>query len=177
MAISKREKRILYFAIFAIIALLLNSLIINPYLEYVDYLDMQKVEKQQELVDINNLIKKQKRYQAQYNNMIDIHKGKLKSSAENEAITEIKNYVNQAELRLVGLKPEHTRTLDEFQEFIISIQAEGGIDTITKFIYQIETSQLPFKINNLELITEKNSIGQIKLQSKISIIYKENEQI
>ncbi len=172
MALTKRELNLLIFCMAAIVILLSDKYVISPILAARTATSEQRAEisaqKQENVIIVNTSgpAAQRKWKQMQKDGLVD-----NSAKAESQVI----NYLNELSTRhrilLSSIQPNHGEKKDGIGiiEFIIAGNAQAL--NCYEFIWNIETTPIPLKIQSLQISSKDTSSGQVSIQLKISSIY------
>lgn len=73
------------------------------------------------------------------------------------ALAELENLAKDANIRIVDLRPQSSKTLDLYKEALIDLRTEGNMEGYLKFIYNIEHSLTLLRIKRFQLVAKPNS--------------------
>ncbi|WP_432799594.1 GspMb/PilO family protein [Poriferisphaera sp. WC338] len=173
---TKREKRILYLTLVVIVLFVGNQFVLSPYENYVAGLEQRKHDLTVELGQVQNTLKKSKTYQTRYKRMRAMNLLQSQSSAESLAINEIRDGAQDSKITLLSVKPEHAKPRGAFTELIVNLSAQGDVQSVTRFLYEIETAELPFRVDSLQLSSRSADEDALNVQAKVSFLYEKTQQ-
>ncbi len=79
-----------------------------------------------------------------------------------ETLAHIQEISAAASCVIKNVKPRAPKALGKYQEAAYEVVAEGGIDQLANFIYQLETSPRMLKIKRFTLLSRSESAQQLK---------------
>jgi Tfp pilus assembly protein PilO len=151
-SISKREKNIFFVTIAAVCLALLYSFVVEPlYREYTRLNQEIKVKqmrlaKNLRLMNEKDIIKGEfKKYSDQF---------KSRGSEEEEmasVLTEIERIGKATGIYLNNVKPQKIKDMDFYKIMQVEIRFEATMDTLSKFIYELQNSSYLLKPNRLQI--------------------------
>ncbi len=172
MALTRRELNLLILTIAAIFILLSDKYVITPVLaarEETSELRDSTVETRQEYQDIVET--KGPAYQRKWTQMMA--DGLNDSPAKTEI--EMVRYLNQMSSRfniiLSSIQPEYAGISNGTGEIEFIIAGSGYALDAYKFIWYIETSKLPIKLNSVHMSCKDSEAGMASIQLNISSLY------
>lgn len=170
MVLSKRERIILIATLVAVGLFVMNKFVIEPVQAKLDELEAQR---QQLLGDLNEgelLIGNHRRMQKKWNAMLS---DGLRNDAEAESriLGALREWSGTANLALSSIKPERVSSDRGLQEMIFTVAGKGTLDSVARFLWQIETATLPVKIKDMQLGSSSESGDSMSLQLHLSALY------
>lgn len=82
------------------------------------------------------------------------------SVAETEIYKSAERWAQESQVTFNGIAPQRRRADDEYPTLEYQLDASGSMETITKFLFELEKDPLPLKVENLE-IAARDSTGQV----------------
>lgn len=170
MVLSKRERIILIAAIACVGLFVVNKFVVEPIQAKLDEMEAQR---QQLLGDLNEaelLIGNHSRMQNKWKAMLS---DGLRSDAEAESrvLGALRQWSGDAGLALSSIKPERISSDGGLQEMIFTVAGKGTLDSVARFLWQIETAALPVKIKDMQLGSSSESGDSMSLQLHLSALY------
>lgn len=171
--LSKKEKAILYFAVFLGLLLMLDRLVIYPVSSRMKTLDSQ-------IRDSESLIRKSLRILGQKERILnEINRynsflGGLKSEEE-EAVSllkEIETEANKTSLYLVDLKPVGLKGSGTSKKYVITLNCEAQMGQLVNFMYNIENSKKLLLIEKYQILQKTKGSSIISCSMTVSQIVK-----
>jgi Tfp pilus assembly protein PilO len=90
------------------------------------------------------------------------------SKAENLVMNAIGRWELESGVRFNSLKPQPKRNADDYMTIECRIDATGTLESMTKFVYNLETDSLPIKVEELEVTSRDTAGQQISLIMRIT---------
>jgi Tfp pilus assembly protein PilO len=170
MVLSKRERIILIAAITCVGLFVVNRFVVEPVQAKLDELEAQR---QQLLGDLNEaelLIGNHGRMQKKWKAMLS---DGLRSDteAESRVLSALRQWSGAAGLALSSIKPERVSSDGGLQEMIFTVAGKGTLDSVARFLWQIETAALPVKIKDMQLGSSSELGDSMSLQLHLSALY------
>jgi len=170
MVLSKRERIILIVTLASVGLFVVNKFVIEPVQAELDQMEAQR---QQLLGDLNEgqlLIGNHSRMQAKWRAMLS---GGLRNDteAESRVLGALREWSSAASLALSSIKPERVSSGGGLQEMIFTVAGKGTLESVARFLWQIETAALPVKIKDMQLGSSSESGGSMSLQLHLSALY------
>jgi hypothetical protein len=73
-------------------------------------------------------------------------------------------------LTLSSVQPNRVSVSHDIEETEFTVSGSGSIDSVTKFLWDLETAKLPVKIRTLQLGANDETADQMSLQVKLASI-------
>lgn len=167
--LSQREKRLFYLTIGLIAALFIYRFVIRPVVVTWKGLDEKisvtnlKFEKSQKMLSLKGRI--QRDYEKYASSV------KMAASEEEEMakfLTEIESLARSSSVHISGIKPLPIKKVDFYKKYIVELEAEGDINQVSKFIYDIQNSPQLLRIDKFSLGTKGAGTNLLKCNILIS---------
>lgn len=172
-SISKREKVILAITILVIILSAFYVFIFEPlYRQYVS-LNQEISMKNVQLTENLRLLKEKNVVKEEFKKYSHLLKARGTDEEEMASVlTEIEKIGKSTGIYLNDVKPQKIRDMDFYRVMLVEIRFQADMQTLSKFIYELQNSPFLLKTSRLQISSErKNSSlldGIIQI-SKISI--------
>jgi len=175
MVLSKRERIILIVTLACVGLFVVNKFLVEPVQTKLDELEAQR---QQLLGDLNEgdlLIGNHRRMQEKWKAML--YDGlRNDMEAESRVLGALREWSSAARLALSSIKPERVSSDRGLQEMIFTVAGRGTLDSVARFLWQIETSALPVKIKDMQLGSSSESGDSMSLQLHLSALYLQTQK-
>ncbi len=180
MKMSSREKTLIAVLLVAIFGYLFVNFVITPLKAEIDVLNITKETKNHELVQINNLIKKEDIIKAEYdslNNKLITYTDEYFSNLNQEDILLLLNQLNDNDEFDID-KFKFTNRIDEdkkIEELIVKFDYIGKYEDLYKYIDSLENYEKFIRISDMDIESEgENTVsGEIEVNfSSIPLIKK-----
>lgn len=172
--LSSKEKLGLTIA-FAFLALAsLDRLLISPVKARFNALNQQiRISEKQLGSDMRNLNQK-KVISEEYEQYLPYIR---RSGSDEEEVAkilgEIESLARKSSVYLVDMKPRKPREINFYKEYTVEIEAEGYMESLTSFIYQLNTSSQLLRVETLRLNLTKsgaNILSASMLITKVLVL-------
>jgi len=97
------------------------------------------------------------------------------SEAEIQVLHSVRDWAQDAGLSLSAVKPERTEREKGFHRITLRANGSGGMAQIGRFLWRIQTAEIPVRITDLQLATRREGTDDLSLQLGISTIYLASE--
>ena len=172
--LSKREKIIMFVTAALIVAALTYNLAIEPLVERWRTLDAQIAAKVTVLMKNKLLLQKYKSLESEYTKYPALLDEGI-SEGGDLAITlrEIENISKKSSCHIANVKPQTSKKLGKYKEISFDLSVEGGIEEITRFLYEVETSKNCLRVRRFSITPKSGDPTKLKgtlLVSKLSVL-------
>lgn len=150
--LSKRERFILYGALFCVMVAFLDRLIINPVFSKMKTLD-EAIEGKKIALSRDLRILTQKERILTESAKYDSYPGKFKSQEEEMSffLKEIGSLADKNSVYVLDLKPRAIKNEGSSKKYLINLSCEAQMEQIAKFMYDIESMNRPVTIENYQI--------------------------
>lgn len=175
MALTNRERNIMFIAVAVVILLLADKYVVSPITQAYSQTKQDKVQLQAELQKSLSAIKRKNVIQKQLEQMHALGLGSDFSQAESNILRYIKESSVKNSVEISSVQPEHISVDKNIEEIEFVISGSGSMGAITKFLWDMETAELPIKLKTLQLGSNDESASRMLLQIKLSSIFVASE--
>jgi Tfp pilus assembly protein PilO len=85
------------------------------------------------------------------------------SVAEDQMLKSVGRWARNSRLGVTSLKPRWTDDEDDFKKLEFRAAAQGGMESIARFLYELETDPLPLKVEDMEIAARDESGSALAL--------------
>ncbi len=175
MGLSKRERIILIAATASVGLFVAVKFVIDPVQAKREELESQR---QQLLGDLNEaelLIGNHARMRRKWNEILSDGL-RNETEAESKILAALRQWSGAANMALSSIRPERISTDRGLQEMIFTVAGRGNLESVARFLWQIETATVPVKIKDMQLGSSSESGDSISLQLHLSALYLGDQQ-
>jgi len=167
MVLSKRERYISVAVMAAAAALMLDALLLSPYLDWRSSLVARCKSQAAALDKANSTLQKEKQLRRTLAG-IDASMTSDSSAAEGQLHHLMHDWEQQAAVTNASF--ERVRTTEEhgFVRLTYHVSAEGNTAAVAMLLYRIETAAIPIRIDDVELSTKADNGDDLKMNLSIS---------
>lgn len=172
MVVSKRERMIGIITVIVLAILVLDQFVFEKLLDAKDRLEGEKAVKAEELHKKTGKIRQAAEDRPRWNQMRN--EGLLTDSSRTE--TQIYNNLN-AWAREAGLNPppalksDRTEKEKDFYKLTLRATGNGGMSQISRFLWHIQTANIPVKITELTISSRKEGTDDLALTMSVATAY------
>lgn len=149
---TKREKIILHLTICVIVFAISFNTFVNPVLTKNDTLNKEINITRTKLSKYLRLLSQKENIQSKYSSItssVGIFSQQTDKSVN--ALAELENLAKRANIRIIDLRPQTTKSLALYKELPIDLRTEGTMENYLRFIYDMENSLLLLRIKRMQL--------------------------
>jgi hypothetical protein len=170
MILSKREKTIAYVTGTTVGLFLLNYVAVAPLMAHRDDLVTKVQHARSDLSNAQHTVSHGKVMNKRWSQMTQAGLTADTSTAEAQAQNALNAFADDSRLLLTSNKPERTEHVKLFNQIIIRSTATGSLSSIGRFLYRIQTSEIPMKVTDFQITSRKEGTDDLTLSLGVSTI-------
>ena len=167
--LSKREKIVLYAAVFVLVTMFSDRTIVQPILGRFHSL-------QQQYSDLQTDVKKSVRLLTQKDRMTQEMKQyegymiepKSPDKETSELLRQVERVADESTINLLYAKPGGNKSEDQVKKFYVTLECEGKMDQIVKFFYSLESAKQLLRVEKFILQPTGKASSVIKCAASVS---------
>lgn len=161
--LSNKEKLGLSLALVVMGVALMDRMVVSPIRGRFQRLDREiKINEKQLAHDLRN-VEQEGFIAAQYEKYVQYVQ---RSGSDEEEVAqilgEIESLARQSNIYLANMKPKTPKEIDFYKEYAIQIDAEGEMERLISFLYQLNTSAQLLRVQELRLNSDKKGTKTLK---------------
>ena len=170
--ITKREKTLGIITVGILIAALIYNFIIEPLAQRWSDLEKEIREKEAILRKHSRVLRNKNIIEKMHSEFTEYFEAeKLTPEEENaKALSSIEKLARNARVRITNIKPLAARDFDAYAKYTFRVTTESRIGELTKFIYEMKSSQQLLKVERMVLRAKEREPDTIKAILHISEI-------
>jgi len=168
--LSKREKTIAYVTGTTVGLFLLNYVAVAPLMAHRDDLVTKVQHARSDLSNAQHTVSHGKVMNKRWAEMTKAGLTSDTSTAEAQAQNALNAFAADARLPLTSNRPERTERAKLFNQITIRATATGSLSSIGRFLYRIQTSEVPMKVRDFQINSRKEGTDELTLQLGVSTI-------
>ena len=168
MNINNRQQLLAIVAVAAIALLLGDRLVLTP-------LTTAWKERSQKIVSLKKslnqgelLLDRDKRIRETWNNMRTNTLPVNLSAAENEVVKAFFRWSEQSGISITSTRPQWRRNTDDYMLLECRADTFGSIESLSRFLYEIEKDPLALRVESVEITTRDNNGQQLAMGVQVS---------
>ncbi|MDP8265240.1 MAG: type 4a pilus biogenesis protein PilO [Candidatus Aceula lacicola] len=164
--LSKRESQIFTLCILVSLIYIGVQFVYKPIKLQEDFFQQEINATKKKIKKSMNILKKEKSVKETYDQYLENFGQKLSDQQEmNRIFSEIEVAAKKADIKIIDMKPRRIKEEDFFKNFSFTIQTQGTMSLITKFLYFLEQKPYYFQIEEVRL--EKRSTRSEDIRCEI----------
>ena len=175
MGLSKRERIILIAALTSVGIFIAVKFVIDPVQRKRNDLETKRQQLKGDLEKADLLLENHGRMRLKWNTIVS---DGLRNEAEAESriLSAVTEWSNAANMALSSIRPERISSDRGLQEMIFTVAGRGSLESVARFLWQIETAALPVKIKDMQLGSSSEAGDSMSLQLHLSALYLGGQQ-
>ncbi|MBN1405864.1 MAG: hypothetical protein JW946_05025 [Candidatus Omnitrophica bacterium] len=169
--LPKREKAILYIAVFFVSITLLDRLIISPIFNKIKFLDKEFTDKKKAIKRNMHILSQKDRILAERDKYASLLRSLESEEEQMTAILkEIENLANEASVYLVDMKPADVKNVADTKKYTITLNCEAQVEQLADFMYKIEDSNKLLRVERYQISPKTKDSSMAKCNMFIAKI-------
>jgi hypothetical protein len=168
VVVSKRERYILIATVAVVGLLILDWFIVGPLLARKKALDVAIEEVREKQHRGDRIMASARRATPAWNQMVQDRLKKDASEAESQVLHSVRDWAQDAGMSLSSMKPERTEKDKEFVRTSFRATGVGGMAQISRFLWNLQSSDIPIRITDLQIVSRKDGTDELSLQLGMS---------
>ncbi|MCF7954271.1 MAG: hypothetical protein K9M75_00575 [Phycisphaerae bacterium] len=180
--LSRREKIILFLAVFAIGLLISDKYILSPLMAKRSEVKDQKDRLTADVKEGLAVMKRRKLLTKRWQQMTESGLSDDPAVTEGVVLRYLEDISYKNYLTLASMQPERVErdTDSSVREIEFLVSGKGNMKSVTMFLWDIEDAAIPLKIKTMQLGASDESGSQMTIQMRVSSIYvydRKNERV
>jgi Tfp pilus assembly protein PilO len=171
MILSKRERLIILVTAIVLALLALDRYAITPLLDYRAAIETQKQRAATEMQRATALMAHKRRIDPKWRETMAAGLKRDPAEAESQILHAVRDWSAETGLKLASLKPERLPGKKSLQEISFQAVGTGSMDAVARFLWRIETAEVPIRVKELQLGARKEGTDDLTLQLRLSTLY------
>lgn len=167
MEIKDRQKVLLIVAVACVLALIGNSLILNPLISSWKSRAQRISDLRSSVTQGQVLIDHEDAIRRRWDNMRTNTLPANTSVAETEFIKTFDRCARESGITVVSYRPQWKQN-DDYTTYECRADINGNIETIARFLYELEKDPMALKVDSMEIATHDDKGQQLSLGIQIS---------
>ena len=171
MALTHRERIIMFLAVTAIALLIADRIILSPVLNARSQTRETRQSLQTELDQANAALERREILQKRWEQMQQAGLTDTVETIEGLLFRHLKEASADSGLLLTSIQPDRQGNQPDLGEIEFAVSWTGSMAAVTAFLWDLETAQIPLRIKSLQLGANDETAAKMSLQVKLSSIY------
>lgn len=170
--ITKREKTLAAFTISAVLIAVVYNFIIEPIIGQWNTLDKKIRDKEVVFTKYSRILSDKdniEKLRAKYAKYLEHNKMTLDEESA-VALSSIEKIARQTNVRITNIKPLLSKSFGNYNKFTFRVTTESTLTELTKFIYDLQSSDQLLKVERMVLRAKENEPASIKSMLNITKI-------
>lgn len=189
MTLQRREKLLAVATGIAVLVLMVDAFVVRPVAEAYQQLDQRRVAALDELREARSLMQARRGAQQRWREMAAGGLSADASVAESQVLHAMRSWSAEAGLNLASMQPERRaatgpaatagfetdrhreRDRETLREIDIAARASGSLEAVARFLYEIQTANVPIRVRRLRL-SQRGEDGRLSVELRTSTVYR-----
>ncbi len=168
MKINNRQQLLAIAAITVVALLVGDKLILSPLLRGWKERAARIVELEKLIAQGRQLQQRGDRVRERWDSMRTNTLPDNVSAAENEVLKAFDRWSRDSGISVSSIKPQWKRASEDYMTLECRADASGGIQALTRFLYNVEKDPLALKVESVEITSRDNDGQQLSLALQVS---------
>ncbi len=170
MVLTKRERIIFFVTLVCVGLLVVSKYVVDPVQAGLDEMEARRQQLQTDLEEARMLMSNRGAMQRKWNTLV-ADGLRNDAEAESKVLSDLGEWADNAGLSLSSIKPDRVTSDKGLQEMIFTVAGKGTLESVSRFLWQIETAALPARIRDMQLGSGSESESTMSLQLHLSVLY------
>ena len=170
MTLTKRETILVVAAGSTLALLLLNAYVFQPYIQSSRLVNSQTGTLGLKLARDLRLLQNRGRVARMWRKLRTTGLSRDPGAAENETLQNLLQYAHAAGVRLQSLQPTRLAPSHDFQVVRVEATGQGTTAALALFMWRIETSPLPLRLNSVHIVPQKPGTDNLTFQMSVGTL-------
>ena len=172
MQVTQRERTIMVVAAVVVGLFLLDRLVIGPIWRWRSDVSQRRQQISGQIQTAQLLLESRDRFQARWDAMLDGGLSRNRSEAERAVYHALRSWAQASGLQLEGIHTEHPIEDGPLSQITFRTRAIGRMQSVTRFLEQIQGAELPVKVTRMRLSSRRPGIDDLALDLHLSTLYR-----
>lgn len=172
--LSKRERIVLYLAGVIVVVSLSVSMIFDPLVKRIKELNNDLDLKQRKIQKGERLLQARERIEEEFSKIAEHLKYEgTQEQTISALLHNIEKLSASSGVHITNIKPQRVKESSFYQKMVVEIKLDASIDSIFRFLYDLEASDDFIEINRMQLSTKAQQadvLNAVIVVSKISLL-------
>ena len=171
MVLSKRERIAAILALMVVGALMADKLVIGPVLQRLRQVEDRKQELLAQVNEAQGLFERRRLMERKWKTML-ADGLQNEGEAESRLVRALDKWSQDTGLALTSVKPERVASEKGLNEMTFVVAGQGSMNAVARFLWQVETAELPIKVKDMQLGLASSETGDsMSLELPLSVLY------
>jgi hypothetical protein len=166
--IDNRQQMLAIVAIAAVALLLGDKLIVTPLTKSWKARSTRIADLKKSIDRGKQMIEREQNLRSRWESMVTNTLPSTVSAAENQVLKAFDRWSDASRVTITGIKPQWKRTDEDYLTLECRADASGTIQSLTRFLYEVEQDPLALKVEAIEITARDNDGQQLALGLQVS---------
>ena len=171
MALTMRERKIMYLAVAAVVLLIFNGYVLEPILNKRAQASQIRMDLLAKVEQSQATLKREKLLQRRWAEMQQAGLDSDVQKAEAMVYRCLEESSDQSGLELGSVQPDRLITESQLGEIDFVLSGTGSMRSVTQFLWSLETATIPLKIKSYQLGSKNETAQAMTIQIELSTVY------
>lgn len=173
---DRRKRLLIFVALICVGGWAADSLVVTPLIGVWQARSARIERLRQELEQSTSLLDRDSELKARWKDMKSRALSTRVSDAENAVFQSVSQWAGESRLSVTSVKPRWTQIAKNEPVLEIQLDATGDMGAVARFIYELESSALPLRVEDMGITSQDDHGGRLSLNLKLTgLVLKENE--
>ena len=168
MQIKNRQKFLGIAAIVGLVLLAGDNLVVSPLIASWNAREVRITELSKKIEQGKQLQARRATIEERWSKMRRSTFPSTQSQAENAMLKAFDRWAQDSHITVSSIKPQWKQTDEDYTTLICRADATGNMDTISRFLYEVEKDPLALKVEAVEITSHDNDGQQLSLGLQVS---------
>jgi hypothetical protein len=170
--LSSRERLIAISALIAVVILVGDQWVWTPLTAWRGQLTDQKLHVLEQLQANQRLMHTRRELAPRWRQIVTAGVPTDPAASESKLLYTLRDAAKQTQVNLLTVQPERPAGKGELREVIVAVSGSGSMSAISRFLYQLDTTEVPLRIERLRLATAEGR-DEMKIELRISTLWRQ----
>jgi len=173
MTFSRRERVILLVTAAVLAALVLDWFALTPLLDRIDAAEERRDLLLGRMTQAESVLRRRRVLAPRWRRMAAEGLKPDPGEAESQVLHAIGAWADEVGLNLTSVRPQRSAEETPLPEIDFRAAGTGSMAAVSRFLWCIETADIPVKVKNLQLSSRKEGTDSLSLQVTFSTLYRD----
>lgn len=176
MGFKQRERYFLLIALICISLFIGDKFIVSPLFKLWKKRTARIVELRNLLEKGDILIDREENLKQRWNSMKERILTGQTSKAENQVLNAVSSWARTSGITINSIKPRWIEDEKEFKKLEFRLFAKGGLESLARFLYELESNPLALKVEDFEVTAPTGNEKELSLNLRFSgLVHYQNQ--
>ncbi len=171
MILSKREKLIAIVTAVGLAIPMMDRLALRPFQAYRESLKQQAADLEVQVNSAELTLRRRAALQNTWRDILDTGIVSTEGEAERMLLNALQRWSQDSKFALATRRPDQVIREGDLRETVIIATGTGNMRSLARFVFLIETSDLPVRVRDLQLTARRDGVDDLSMQMRVSGIF------